>query len=99
MVFIEGGEFLMGSPPEEPDRDADEGSQHQVRVGDFWMGKYEVNWIQYSAFWRDVRENYDSNIDGEKKERDLELHELISSSLSNVGSGWGKFGFGNGIFR
>jgi formylglycine-generating enzyme required for sulfatase activity len=79
MVFIEGGEFLMGSPPEEPDRDADEGSQHQVRVGDFWMGKYEVNWIQYSAFWRDVRENYDSNIDGEKKERDLELHELISA--------------------
>src|SRR4051794_4346998 len=39
MVAIPGGTFLMGSPPGEPGRAADEGPQHPVTVRPFWMGK------------------------------------------------------------
>ncbi len=50
MVAIKGGEFLMGSPPNEKDRDANEGPQKQVKVSSFWMGKYEVTWDEYEPF-------------------------------------------------
>ncbi len=48
MVPIPGGEFLMGSPADEPKRKADEGPQHRVRIEPFWMGKYEVTWNEYA---------------------------------------------------
>src|SRR5690606_13080308 len=47
MVPIRGGEFLMGSPANEPGRDADEGPAHTVKVDPFWMGKFEVTWDEY----------------------------------------------------
>jgi formylglycine-generating enzyme required for sulfatase activity len=50
MVAIQGGEFKMGSPADEPNRDADEGPQHQVKVSPFWMGKFEVTWNMYEPF-------------------------------------------------
>ena len=50
MVAIKGGEFLMGSPPNEKERDANEGPQKQVKVSSFWMGKYEVTWDEYEPF-------------------------------------------------
>ena len=50
MVAIKGGEFFMGSPPEEEGRSDDEGPQHRVRVSPFWMGRFEVTWDQYEPF-------------------------------------------------
>lgn len=50
MVPIPGGEFLMGSPPEEKDRKPDEGPQVKVKVDPFWMGAYEVTWDQCLPF-------------------------------------------------
>ena len=50
MLAIPGGEFLMGSPPTETGRAADEGPQVRVRLKPFWMGKYEVTWDQYEPF-------------------------------------------------
>jgi len=36
--WIQPGEFLMGSPKDEPERDADEGPQHRVRLSvGFWL--------------------------------------------------------------
>jgi formylglycine-generating enzyme required for sulfatase activity len=48
-VRIPGGTFLMGSPASEGGRDDDEGPQHQVTVGGFYMGRYEVTqqeWVE-----------------------------------------------------
>jgi len=42
MVYVPGGTFWMGSPDEEPARQANEGPRHQVRVEPFWMGQCEV---------------------------------------------------------
>ena len=50
MVAIRGGEFLMGSPPDEAERQEDEGPQVRVRVGPFWMARFETTWDQYSPF-------------------------------------------------
>jgi len=50
LVLIPAGEFLMGSPEDEEDRDNDEGPQHRVRIArPFYMGKYEVTQAQWQA--------------------------------------------------
>lgn len=51
MVAIPGGQFDMGSPKDEQLRDEDEGPVHPVVVSDFWMGKIEVSWDEYLAFF------------------------------------------------
>jgi formylglycine-generating enzyme required for sulfatase activity len=49
LVAIPGGEFLMGSPEDEPERYGDEGPQHQVTVSPFFLGKYPVTQAQWRA--------------------------------------------------
>ena len=49
MVAIPAGEFVMGSPPEEEGRDADEGPQRTVTVPSFFMGRFQVTQAQYEA--------------------------------------------------
>jgi formylglycine-generating enzyme required for sulfatase activity len=41
-VLVAGGTFTMGSPGDEAGRDSDEGPQHSVTVGSFYLGKNEV---------------------------------------------------------
>ena len=50
MVAIKGGEFLMGSPEGEKDRQPHEGPQTKVKVSPFWLGRYEVTWDEYEPF-------------------------------------------------
>jgi formylglycine-generating enzyme required for sulfatase activity/nitrate/TMAO reductase-like tetraheme cytochrome c subunit len=52
MVAIPGGTFTMGSPKEESLRDHDEGPVRQVKVSGFWMGRVEVTWDEYHAFFK-----------------------------------------------
>jgi formylglycine-generating enzyme required for sulfatase activity len=48
MVAIPAGEFVMGSPPDEPQRyDDDEGPQHSVQVSRFFMGRYPITQAQW----------------------------------------------------
>lgn len=54
LVPIRGGSFVMGSPADEPDRNPDEGPQHQVQVGSFWMGRCEVTWEEYDCWNTDA---------------------------------------------
>lgn len=50
MVPIPGGEFLLGSPAGEDDRESNEGPQRKVTVSPFWMGQHEVTWDEYHLF-------------------------------------------------
>jgi formylglycine-generating enzyme required for sulfatase activity len=45
---IPGGAFMMGSPASEARRNTDE-TQHQVIIGSFYIGKYEVTQQEYEA--------------------------------------------------
>ena len=57
MLPIKGGAFLMGSPPGEAGRGDDEGPQHLVEVGSFWMSKFEITWDQYDT-WGEKMDYY-----------------------------------------
>ncbi len=52
MVAVPGGTFTMGSPQEERYRRPDEGPARQVRVSSFWMGRIEVTWDEFEAWFR-----------------------------------------------
>lgn len=65
MVPVEGDTFLMGSPEEETGREADEGPQNEVKVGSFWMGKYEITWQQYDLFVKEEIDNVTIAAEGE----------------------------------
>jgi len=65
MVPVAGGTFRMGSPASEAGRSEDEGPQHEVALGPFWIGKLEVTWREYDKFWLDmsvVQASYTSEI-------------------------------------
>ena len=47
LVRIPEGTFLMGSPPDEPERRNDEGPQHEVSVAASFIGKYPVTQAQW----------------------------------------------------
>lgn len=50
MMPIPGGEFLLGSPEDEPGRHSDESPQNAARVAPFWMGRCEVTWNELELF-------------------------------------------------
>ncbi len=51
MVVVPAGEFTMGSPSDENDREPNEGPQHEVRIAaPFAVGKFEVTKDQFEAF-------------------------------------------------
>ncbi|WP_417379032.1 formylglycine-generating enzyme family protein [Gimesia sp.] len=50
MVPIPGGEYMMGSPAGEKNREDDEGPQVKVKIEPFWMGKHEVTWNEYDIW-------------------------------------------------
>lgn len=50
MAVIPKGEFVMGSPPGEKDRDNDEGPQRKVTIGySLAVGRYEVTFAEWEA--------------------------------------------------
>ncbi len=50
MIPLPAGCFMMGSPPDEPERDDDEGPPHRVCVAAFAIGRTEVTFAQYDRF-------------------------------------------------
>ncbi len=49
MVSITGGQFLMGSPKDEPERFDSESPQHPVTIKPFFVGKFPVTQAQWRA--------------------------------------------------
>jgi formylglycine-generating enzyme required for sulfatase activity len=50
MIALPGGQYRMGSPPSESQREEIEGPQVNVQVAPFWIGKFEVTWDEYEPF-------------------------------------------------
>jgi formylglycine-generating enzyme required for sulfatase activity len=50
LVEIPAGSFLMGSPPDEPERLDDEGPQHEVKLESFFISQTPITQAQ----WREV---------------------------------------------
>ncbi|MEZ6066397.1 MAG: formylglycine-generating enzyme family protein [Planctomycetaceae bacterium] len=50
MLPIPGGTFTMGSPATEPNRNADEGPLHEVKIEPFYMSECEITWNAYDTW-------------------------------------------------
>ena len=50
MVYLSGGEYVMGSPTKERGRKKDEGPKHTVSLSPFWISSYEITWDLYELF-------------------------------------------------
>jgi formylglycine-generating enzyme required for sulfatase activity len=56
MIVIPAGEFMMGSPEDEKDRDDSEGPRHRVTIAkSFALGKFELTVEQFAAFADETR--------------------------------------------
>ena len=76
MVAIPGGDFLMGSPPSEPERHSNEGPQLPVEIASFWIGQYEVTWNEYEPFMTTKAERHK---DGTRKDYDPTRHGVVDA--------------------
>jgi len=76
MIAIPGGRFLMGSPQDEEFRKADEGPQREVVLKPFFMGKTEVTWDEYLAFF--------SAMGVEGRSSDAYLNSLNASNIDAI---------------
>lgn len=68
MVVIPGGSFMMGSPPDEPDRQASEGPQRRVQVGKFALGRTEVTRGEFRRFVQDTGRSVSGCYEYDRKE-------------------------------
>jgi formylglycine-generating enzyme required for sulfatase activity len=97
LVAIKGGEFLMGSPPNEKDRDANEGPQKQVKISPFWMGKYEVTWDEYEPFMITPVDRFKNgtrkDFDPATKYKDVDAVTSPTAPYVEMSFGMGQKGF------
>jgi formylglycine-generating enzyme required for sulfatase activity len=97
MVAIKGGEFLMGSPEQEKGREANEGPQKRVKVGPFWLGKYEVTWDEYEPFMITPVDRYKNgtrkDFDPAAKYHDIDAVTSPTAPYVEMSFGMGQKGF------
>jgi formylglycine-generating enzyme required for sulfatase activity len=97
MVALEGGEFLMGSPPTEPGRESIEGPQKRVMVPPFWIGKYEVTWDEYEPYM--ITTGVERFKNGARKDFDPAKHTDIdavsgpTAPYADMSFGMGRLGY------
>jgi formylglycine-generating enzyme required for sulfatase activity len=68
MVRLPAGEFVMGSPPEEPERSEDEGPRRRVTLGEFLLGRTPITQAQWRVVARwapPAGERWQRNLDPE----------------------------------
>jgi formylglycine-generating enzyme len=90
MIAVPGGEFEMGSRPEEPYRRPNEGPVHRVRLTPFWISKTEVSWTEFEEFYSHTATR-GKNEQGLRQ--DLDTVDAITGPTPPYGSpdqGWGK---------
>lgn len=87
---VNGGTFQMGSPEDEKGRNEDE-TLHEVTVGDFWMGTYEITWEQYEEFV--YRDEQDDNFVASLDELGIDGVSAATSPYEDMSNGMGKAGY------
>jgi sulfatase modifying factor 1 len=93
MVAIPAGSFNMGSPESEPGRETNEGPNVKVNVSKFWMGKAEVSWDEFLAFFAETSSQGHASDNRAGQTDDLEGIDAITGPTAPWGApdqGWGK---------
>ena len=85
MTAVPGGVFTMGSPETEVGRRDDEGPQRRVQISPFWMGRFEVTWLEFDAYYAQTATR--------GKNEGGEVADAVTGPTPPYGSpdqGWGK---------
>lgn len=95
MVPIPAGEFTIGSPDEEDDREKNEGPQRRVQLGAFWMGKCEVTWQEYELWQLDLDRHRRTVLKQEAAARDKAADAITrpTKPYADMTFGMGQDGF------
>ena len=91
MVAIPEGSFTIGSPTEEPMRGVNEDPNVKVNISGFWMGKAEVSWDEFLAFFAET--NSQGHASDKNEGEELEGVDGITGPTAPWGApdqGWGK---------
>ena len=95
MLPIPGGEFLMGSPEDEADRNDDEGPQAEVEIKPFWMGKYEVTWDEYET-WATKLDMVRRKTKREAQGKEISNWEKLVDAIARPTAAYSDMTFGMG---
>ena len=92
MMAIPGGTFTIGSPETEPYREHDEGPQRQARLNAFWMGKAEVSWEEYEAYYAEMHGEGRSEDQAKKMSGVAQVDAITgpTPAYGNPDQGWGR---------
>ena len=90
MIFIEGGEFLIGSPNTEIGHQEDESPQKTIKIKSFWIASTETTWNLYQHFVdRDIDKDY-------VEKQDEKLISLNIDAISGATTPYVDMSFGMG---
>lgn len=78
MMEIPAGSFMMGSPAGELDRESNEGPEHEVTLGRFFMAKYPVTQAQWRAVAAMEQVNQKLELEPSRFKGDLNPVEKVS---------------------
>lgn len=93
MMPIPGGVFNMGSPNDEPHRNADEGPVRRTKVDSFYMAEIEVSWNEYLAFYaQTAAEGRSTDSEGLRNKQSKEVDAITGATppYGQPDQGWGK---------
>ena len=83
----------MGSPENEPLRGSNEGPTIKVNVSKFWMGKTEVSWDEFLAFFAETNSQGHASDTKSPDAEDVEGIDAITGPTAPWGApdqGWGR---------
>ena len=92
MVALPGGTFTIGSPEGEGYRERDEGPARVVRLSPFWMGRVEVTWDEFEAFYRQTAAEGRTDTWRRDRARRLDLDGITGATppWGAPDQGWGR---------
>jgi formylglycine-generating enzyme required for sulfatase activity len=91
MVLIPGGEFQLGSPEGETNREEDEGPVRKVKVDSFWMGQFEVRFDEYEVYREREKDSDSTRTEGSAYSADAVTRP--SPPYEDPTFGMGKYGY------
>ena len=90
MIAIPDGSFNIGSLDSESFRNPDEGLVKTVKISKFWMGKTEISWNEYLAFFNATSSEGRKEFTKQMNDADVDAITGPTPPWGAPDQGWGK---------
>jgi sulfatase modifying factor 1 len=82
MVLIPGGDFVMGSPDNETDRQKHEGPQHKVKIAPFYLCTTETTIALFRAYYQETVTAKKDFVEAEAAQKEKEQNKAKVDAIS-----------------